>query len=141
MTLGFGVPSEPDLSGLYDRHFTGVPADTPELLDAAHALRYRVYCVVHESADPALQRGERGRDRYGEHAVHSVLIARSSGNVVGCVRLIIPHGDAPSLPLWDLLGSKDRERLDAFGRHRTAEIARYGIAKMYRRREGESLYA
>jgi N-acyl amino acid synthase of PEP-CTERM/exosortase system len=140
MTTGFGAPSESDLSALYDRHFTVVPANTPELLDAAHALRYQVYCVEHQFEDPALQQGQRERDRYDEHSVHSVLIAKSSGNVVGCVRLILPHGDAPSLPLWDVLGATDRARLDAFDRHRTAEISRYAIAKMYRRREGESLY-
>jgi N-acyl amino acid synthase of PEP-CTERM/exosortase system len=140
MTIGFGSPSEPDLSALYDRHFAVVPADTPELLDAAHALRYQVYCVEHQFEDPARQQGERERDRYDEHSVHSVLIAKSSGNVVGCVRLIIPQGNASSLPLWDLLGARDRGRLDEFDRDRTAEISRYAIAKMYRRREGESLY-
>jgi N-acyl amino acid synthase of PEP-CTERM/exosortase system len=33
-----------------------------------------------------------------------------------------------------------RRRLDTFGRQRTAEISRYAIAKMYRRREGETMY-
>ena len=140
MSAGFDSPSEPDLSALYDRHFIVVPADTPELLDAAHALRYQVYCVEHQFEDPALQLGERERDQYDEHSVHAVLIAKASGNVVGCVRLIIPLGDASSLPLWDHLGAGDRARLDSFGRDRTAEISRYAIAKMYRRREGESLY-
>jgi N-acyl amino acid synthase of PEP-CTERM/exosortase system len=140
MTIGFGSPSEPDLSALYDRHFIVLPADTPELLDAAHALRYQVYCVEHQFEDPARQQGQRERDRYDEHSVHSVLMAKSSGNVVGCVRLILPHGDAQSLPLWGHLEPKDRDRLDTFERDRTAEISRYAIAKTYRRREGESLY-
>ena len=129
-----------DLSALYDRHFTVVPADTTELLDAAHALRYQVYCVEHHFENPADQIGQRERDRHDEHAVHAVLIAKSSGQVVGCVRLILPQGDGPSLPLWEFLGARERERLDAFGRHRTAEISRYAIAKQYRRREAESLY-
>jgi N-acyl amino acid synthase of PEP-CTERM/exosortase system len=140
MSPGGGSPSETDLSDLYDRHFIVVPADTPELLDAAHALRYQVYCVEHQFEDPAIQQGERERDQYDAHSVHAVLIAKASGNVVGCVRLIIPHGDRPSLPLWDHLSASDRTRLDSFGRHRTAEISRYAIAKMYRRREGEHLY-
>ncbi len=140
MSAGFDSPSEPDLSALYDRHFIVVPADTPELLDAAHALRYQVYCVEHQFEDPAMQLGERERDQYDQYSVHAVLIAKSSGNVVVCVRLIIPHGDTSSLPLWDHLGAEDRARLDSFGRDRTAEISRYAIAKMYRRREGESLY-
>jgi len=141
MNTGVGSPSEADLSALYHRHFIVVPADTPELLDAAHALRYQVYCVEHQFEDPALQEGKRERDRYDAHAVHAVLISKPSGNVVGCVRLILPRGDASSsLPLWSLLGATERARLDMFGRDRTAEISRYAIAKMYRRREGESWY-
>ena len=140
MSAGVDSPSENDLSALYDRHFIVVPADTPELLDAAHALRYQVYCVEHQFEDRALQESGRERDRYDAHSVHAVLIAKASGNVVGCVRLILPRGDAASLPLWDHLSTKDRARLDAFGRDRTAEISRYAIAKIYRRREGESLY-
>jgi hypothetical protein len=48
--------SEPDASALYDRHFSVVPADTPELLDAVHALRYQVYCVEHPFEDPTQRR-------------------------------------------------------------------------------------
>jgi N-acyl amino acid synthase of PEP-CTERM/exosortase system len=140
MGIGFGSSSGIDLSDLYDRHFIVVPADTRALLDAAHALRYQVYCVEHQFESPADQNGERERDRYDDHSVHAVLIAKSSGDVVGCVRLIIPQGGAPSLPLWDLLGAAERERLSAFGPHRTAEISRYAIAKRYRRREAETLY-
>jgi N-acyl amino acid synthase of PEP-CTERM/exosortase system len=130
------------LSALYDGLFSVVPADTPELLDAAHALRYQVYCVEHAFEDPAQQSGGREKDRYDAQSVHAVLISKTSGDVVGCVRLILPAcGAAPgSLPIRDLLSPTDGRRLDRFGTQRTAEISRYAIAKKYRRREGESLY-
>jgi N-acyl amino acid synthase of PEP-CTERM/exosortase system len=129
------------LSALYDRYFTVVPADTPELLDEAYALRYQVYCVEHAFEDPARQIGEREIDRYDKHSVHSVLIAKATGRVVGCVRLILPwRGAGASLPIRKLLSDSDRARLDAFGTDRTAEISRYAISKMYRRRPGEGLY-
>jgi N-acyl amino acid synthase of PEP-CTERM/exosortase system len=136
-------PSEPDASALYDRHFSVVPADTPELLDAVHALRYQVYCVEHPFEDPTQQSGGRERDRYDAQSVHAALIAKASGNLVGCVRLVLPErGAAPlALPIRELLSQMDRRRLDTFGRPRTAEISRYAIAKTYRRRQGESLYA
>jgi N-acyl amino acid synthase of PEP-CTERM/exosortase system len=140
MNNGVGSPPGPDLAALYHERFIVVPADTPELLDAAHALRYQVYCVEHQFEDPVVQQDMRERDQYDAHAVHAVLIAKSSGGVVGCVRLILPQGDASSLPLWNVLDATDRARLDMFGRDQTAEISRYAIAKMYRRREGESLY-
>lgn len=129
------------LTDLYDHYFIVLPADTPELLDAAHALRYQVYCVEHRFEDPALQIDERETDCYDAHSVHAVLIARATGRVVGCVRLILPFGpDSCSLPIRDLLTPVDRSRLDEFGPDRTAEISRYAISKLYRRRQGESLY-
>lgn len=139
----FDPPSEPNASALYDRHFSVVPADTPELLDAVHALRYQVYCVEHPFEDPTQQSGARERDRYDAQSVHAALIAKSSGSVVGCVRLVLPERGAAALalPIRDLLSQMDRRRLDTFGRRRTAEISRYAIAKTYRRRQGESLYA
>ena len=142
MNAHFDPPSEPDGAALYDRHFIVVPADTPELLDAVHALRYQVYCVERDFEDPALQLSGRERDRYDAQSVHAALIAKSSGSVVGCVRLVLPQlgAAALALPIRDLLSQMDRRRLDTFGRHRTAEISRYAIAKMYRRRQGESLY-
>ena len=129
------------LTDLFDRYFTVLPANTPDLLDAAHALRYQVYCVEHPFEDPAQQIDERETDRYDAHSVHAVLIAKATGRVVGCVRLILPcHQDAGSLPIRDLLTPVDRARLDQFGPGRTAEISRYAISKLYRRRSGERDY-
>jgi N-acyl amino acid synthase of PEP-CTERM/exosortase system len=130
-------------SALYDRYFAVVLADTPALLDAAHALRYQVYCVEHAFEDPAHQVGERERDSCDAQSVHSVLVSKPGGTVVGCVRLILParsDGACESLPIRNLLSDADRARLDTFGIDRTAEISRYAIAKRFRRRPGESEY-
>ncbi len=128
-------------STLYDQYFSVVPADTPELLDEAHALRYQVYCVEHQFEDPAQQTGQRERDAHDAHSVHAVLIYRPSGKVVGCVRLILP--DQPNtvdLPLRALLGPADQERFAQFAQQPTAEISRYAVSKEFRRRAGEELY-
>ena len=85
------------LGDLYNRYFDVVPAHTPDLLEAAYALRYQVYCVEHAFEDPAQQIGEREIDRYDEHSVHAVLIAKNTGEVVGCVRLILPQRRVPGL--------------------------------------------
>jgi len=130
------------LSGLYDRYFTVVPADTPELLDAAHALRYQVYCVEHAFEDPSQQIGERERDRYDDGAVHAVLIHNPTGQVVGCVRLILPRaiGGISSLPLRKLLDEENRVLLDQCDPARTAEISRYAVSKVLRRRQNEEFF-
>jgi N-acyl amino acid synthase of PEP-CTERM/exosortase system len=143
-----------DLSAAYDRYFSVIPANTPELLDAAYALRYQVYCVEHAFENPAEQIGEREKDVYDAQSVHAVLVSKRTGGVVGCVRLILPDASAlgrsgavrsgrgeAELPMRRLLSANERARLDEFPRERTAEISRYAISKMFRRREGESLYS
>jgi N-acyl amino acid synthase of PEP-CTERM/exosortase system len=137
-----GDSSPSDLSALYDRYFTVLRATTPELLDAAHALRYQVYCVEHPFEDPAHQVGERERDRYDAHAVHAVLSYNPTGAVVGCVRLILPQSDSgmSMLPMRILLDADGRARLDRCDPARTAEISRYAVSRLFRRRANEDPY-
>lgn len=139
---GLGDDGGASLTALFDRHFEVVAADTPELLDAAHALRYQVYCLEHGFEDPSQQTGEREVDQYDVRSVHAVLIARASGTVVGCVRLVLPelNGVAGPLPIRGLLDQASLERLNEYRTARLAEISRYAIAKAYRRRAGESHY-
>jgi N-acyl amino acid synthase of PEP-CTERM/exosortase system len=142
METGSGSGGGSALSALFDRYFSVVPANTAELLEAAYALRYQVYCVEHRFEDPTKQIGHKEIDRYDAHSMHAVLISRPSGTVAGCVRLILPQpaDGSSSLPIRSLLTEEWRVRLDEFPTSSTAEISRYAIAKMYRRREGESLY-
>jgi N-acyl amino acid synthase of PEP-CTERM/exosortase system len=142
MTPDGSVENFSALSGLYDRYFTVVPADTPALLDAAHALRYQVYCVEHAFEDPSQQIGERERDRYDDGSVHAVLIHNPTQQVVGCVRLILPRaiGGISSLPLRKLLNEEDRVLLDQCDPARTAEISRYAVSKVFRRRQDEEFF-
>jgi N-acyl amino acid synthase of PEP-CTERM/exosortase system len=127
---------------LYDQYFTVVPADTPELLDAAHVLRYQVYCREHAFENPDEHPSGREVDAYDVNSVHAVLVQRTAGRVVGCVRLILPGrtGALSHLPLRQLLSADAAERLDACDPLRTAEISRYAVSKAFRRREGEELY-
>lgn len=130
------------LSGLYDRYFTVLPAKTPALLDAAHALRYQVYCVEHGFEDPSQHPGQREIDRYDEGAVHAVLIYNPTEQVVGCVRLILPQaiGGISSLPLRQLLNKDEQKSLDRCDPARTAEISRYAVSKIFRRRKNEDFF-
>ena len=132
-----------DLSALYDLYFTVIPAYTADLLDQAFALRYQVYCVENSYEEPARSSHQREMDGYDTHSAHAVLIHKPSGNVVGCVRLVLP---APAvglegLPIWDLLNDDPKSRLERCPPRRTAEISRYAVSKMFRRREGETHYA
>jgi N-acyl amino acid synthase of PEP-CTERM/exosortase system len=127
---------------LYDRYFAVVPATTPELLNAAYALRYQVYCVEHAFENPAEHPDGREIDRYDPHSVHAVLVYQPTKEVVGCVRLILPREGSgiAALPMRQLVGEEAAARLDACDPRQTAEISRYAVSKSLRRRQGEDLY-
>lgn len=135
-------PADSELSEVYDRYFAVVPARRPDLLDAAHALRYQVYCVEHAFEERSRQVGERERDRYDDHAVHAALIYKPTDDIVGCVRLILPEpsGAMSSLPMRNLLNEENRARLDRYDPARTAEISRYAVSKVFRRRKDEEFF-
>jgi N-acyl amino acid synthase of PEP-CTERM/exosortase system len=130
------------VAALYDQYFSVVPANTPQLRDAAHALRYQVYCVEHQFENPAEQKGERERDRYDDHAEHAVLIYKPTGDVVGCVRLILPlpSRGVSALPIRALLAPEGQATLDRVNPSKIAEISRYAVSKAFRRREGDGMY-
>jgi N-acyl amino acid synthase of PEP-CTERM/exosortase system len=130
------------LAHLFETQFEIRTADTPDLLDAIWALRYQVYCVENQFLPAAAYDNERERDEFDEHSLHAVLIHRATGEVVGCVRLVLSHaaGRPRPIPLHRLLGAEARARLDSFDQMRLAEISRYAVSKRFRRRAGEQLY-
>jgi N-acyl amino acid synthase of PEP-CTERM/exosortase system len=131
-----------DLPLYYGRHFAVVRATTPELLRKAYRLRYQVYCVENSFEDPGQQIDQSEIDQYDEYAVHTLLVHRRTGEVVGTSRVILPHkGEFGPLPMATLLHEADRRRFDEFPAAQTAEISRFAVSKHFRRRYGEARYA
>jgi len=136
------VNSGEQLADLFGNLFEIRTADTSELLDAVWALRYQVYCVEHQFLPASAYPDKREQDEFDEHSLHAVLIYRPTGEIVGCVRLVLSHeGDqVRPIPLHGLIGEEVRKRLDRADPLRLAEISRYAVSKRFRRRAGESLY-
>lgn len=131
-----------DVPLYYERHFTVVRATTPELLRKAYRLRYQVYCVENAFEDPGQQIDHSEIDEYDDRAVHTLLVHRRSGEVVGTSRVILPHkGEPRSLPMATLLQGADLRRFGEFPAAQTAEISRFAVSKQFRRRYGEVRYA
>lgn len=123
---------EAGLTEIYNRYFDVVPATTRELLDEALRLRYQVYCVEHAFENPREHPDGREIDKYDDRSVHSVLIHKPTGSVVGTVRLILP-GDEP-LPITEVCHDPRLKDLSLFPPATTAEISRFAISKNFRRR-------
>jgi N-acyl amino acid synthase of PEP-CTERM/exosortase system len=123
----------------WDRYFEVKTALTPGLLDEVYALRYQVYCVEHAFEDPAKHPTGRETDRHDPVSQHVALVYRSSGEVVGTTRLILPLGGlVPSLPLLSLMGQDAQAELRHYPLEQMAEISRYAISKSFRRRKCET---
>ena len=100
-------------------------ADTEEKLEAAFRLRHQVYCVERgfEPGDGALE-----TDRFDVRSMHTILTQRSTGRVVGTVRVVAPslQGLDADLPMQRLC-PLDVFRLLPMGS--TGEISRFSISK------------
>ncbi|HEX3347230.1 MAG TPA: GNAT family N-acyltransferase, partial [Acetobacteraceae bacterium] len=103
-------------------------ADKPELREAAFRLRYQVYCI-----ERGYEPGHGGieSDRFDDRAGHAVLVQRSTGRVVGTVRVVAPSaaGDAGDLPMQQLCPTQVAQALRA---GRTGEVSRFAISKELR---------
>ena len=70
----------------HDQFFSTVLADSPALLEAAHALRFQVYCLERKFENPEEHPGGLEMDAYDAHAVQGVLFHRLTGGAIGSAR-------------------------------------------------------
>jgi len=125
------------LMELYQSYFEVTPAKTAEQLAAVFRLRYEVYCVENPFEDPEKNSNGLEIDAYDACSLHSLLLHRPTGDVVGTVRLILPSRDKQSmgLPLRDICGHellvRDNVNLPW---ESTAEISRFAVSKKLRQR-------
>ena len=107
------------------RDFTVTVANTREALEAAFRLRHQVYCVE-RGYEPG--QGTRETDRFDARSGHVLLAQRSTGRVVGTVRVVAPvlHGPGADLPLQRLCGPDVLRTLPRAG---TGEVSRFAISK------------
>lgn len=134
--------SDESLLACHDRYFSTVHADSPALLEMAHALRFQVYCLERqfERADEHPDGLE--RDVYDEHAVQGVLFHRPTQSAMGAVRVILTEPGIPdSLPIEKLLRASSSTLSDHVDLSRTIEISRFAISKEFRRRKSDELNA
>lgn len=122
--------------------FDIVPARTEELLRQSLELRYRVYCLEKGYEDPRNYPEGLEKDEYDVRSVHSILKHKSTGVVIGTVRLVLAnHDDESAYFPTEALGVLRREGRDDMWRvprQRLGEISRFAVSKVFRRRQGEA---
>jgi N-acyl amino acid synthase of PEP-CTERM/exosortase system len=136
------APPEEPLLRRFDRYFEVIEASTPELIEQAHAIRYRVYCVETGFLGIAENANGLEKDNFDRHSVHALLMHRKSGQPVGTVRLVLPLADAPdrSFSIQEVTHEPVIRYATAFPLLSTAEISRFCIERQFRRRVTDTLY-
>jgi N-acyl amino acid synthase of PEP-CTERM/exosortase system len=127
--------TELSLLARHDVFFETRVADCPALIEAAHALRYQVYCVERKFEDAEEHSGGLETDQYDAAAIQGVLFHRPSEQAIGTVRIIQPAScGQDGLPIARLLGENNID-LAKFVRIADAvEVSRFAISKEFRRR-------
>lgn len=76
---------------LFYSTFDVVHADTPELREQAHRLRYQVFCIENQGyEDPSSHPDGQEKDSFDDHASHTLLIYKPTNMVLGTVRVVLP---------------------------------------------------
>ncbi|HCZ14925.1 MAG TPA: PEP-CTERM/exosortase system-associated acyltransferase [Accumulibacter sp.] len=133
--------TELTMSQGYRRFFKVVPALTDELRAENYRIRHEVYC--RELGYEPLRPEGLEADDFDERSVHCLVQSVSTGQFVGCARLVLVDPETPAqscLPFEiSCAATLDRSIIDpmAIDRSQIAEISRLAVVGSYRRRQGE----
>lgn len=128
-------PLSSPLEQAYRRHFRTVVADTPALEDAAHRLRYRIYCLENQGyEDPGQHPDGRERDDYDHRSIHTLVQHKENGDYIGVIRVVLPDKDS-TIPRFPFQNVSDSPRIHQLAAQRDyCEISRLGIVHDFRTR-------
>jgi len=106
-----------------------------------YQLRHKVYCEELHYEEPTDAKAKLEFDEYDNHSLHCLIEHRRSGQVAGCMRLVLPdENDLSSdrrLPLQSYAGQSlthDTLHPAHFDRDEICEISRLAIAAPFRRK-------
>ncbi|QQG37216.1 MAG: PEP-CTERM/exosortase system-associated acyltransferase [Micavibrio aeruginosavorus] len=127
------------LGRVYSHYFQTVVADTPDLQDAAHRLRYRIYCLENPGYEnPDHHHDGRERDDYDNRSIHTLIRHKNSGEYIGVIRVVLPDkADARAQFPFQRAVDTPRVRVLA-SQHEFCEISRLGLIKDFRTQSGDS---
>jgi len=137
------APASTDLLTRYNSYFRTQAADTQELMHAAQAIRYQVYCLERQFENAAEHDSGLESDVFDDTAMHSLVFHRPTADAIGTARLILPQRAAQipmmsGMPIQMLLQESGLRAQDFFPVETTAEVSRFAISNTFRRRPGDN---
>jgi N-acyl-L-homoserine lactone synthetase len=121
---------EIDVLSATQREFAVELADSPDALREAQRLRHQVFCLE-RGILPCEAGGDLETDEFDATSRHVVLRRRSSGEVVGTVRLVVGSRDRPDdcLPMQRYCSP---ELFETLPMETLGEISRFALSKQRR---------
>lgn len=123
------------LYNMFYKTFDVVHADTDELKEAAHRLRYQVFCIENTGyEDPARHPDGQEHDEYDKFSTQALLIYKPTNQPIGTARTIFADPDNPekSFPLQTICSAArlhDERYIKA-----SCEISRLCISRAAKRK-------
>lgn len=135
--------STPPLNNHFQNYFDVFLADTPELREQVHRIRYDVYCREFHYEREEDCPGGLERDEYDQYSLHTLILHKATHSEAGCMRLILPAATESDflLPMERFCGHSLTDPVWHPGRlprSRIAEVSRLAVHTRFRRRLGES---
>lgn len=132
--------TERAMSQGYRHFFKVIPATTEALRAENYRIRHQVYC--RELGFEPLRPDGLESDAFDAQSLHCLVQSVSTGEYVGCARLVLTNPAAVHSPLPFEIACEavlDRSIIDpkTVNRSRIAEISRLAVIGNYRRRRGE----
>lgn len=134
---------KPALDINFERYFDILFANTPDLMEKIHRVRYDVYCREFHYEREEDCPGGIERDEYDDDSLHIIAIHKASAAAAGCVRMVRPPPDQPGflLPMEHhcshTLNHPERHP-QRVPRDSLVEISRLAVHSSFRKRSGEA---
>jgi len=122
----------------YNYWYEVASAETKEMVEHAHRIRYKVYCCENKFESSEDHRNNMEIDEYDVRSAHCLLTDRSNNQIVGTVRMILPDINAldSSFPVQQFCSRQlICERKIPLAT--TAEVSRFAISRVFRYRAPE----
>jgi len=126
----------------YNYWYEVASAETKEMVEHAHRIRYKVYCCENKFESSEDHRNNMEIDEYDVRSAHCLLTDRSNNQIVGTVRMILPDINAldSSFPVQQFCSRQlICERKIPLAT--TAEVSRFAISRVFRYRTLEGIRA
>lgn len=132
-----------ELIAPFQNYFQILIADTPELMERVHRIRYEVFCQEFHFEQEENCPGGLEQDEYDDQAIHCLIMHRSSQLPAGCVRLVQTCVTDPEalLPIERYCAASlapGETHPSQLSRTSLCEISRLAVSQRFRKRRGES---